>query len=101
MLNSWKIGEESYETFINERIKWTDEKKNKHLWINKMSQHRTDILKEDWQAWVSFGKIRTQEEALSYPLTSIPLALAFLDNTLRQSQKAPVNDFLIEGVRAL
>ena len=55
-LNSWKIGEESYETFINERIKWTDEKKNKHLWINKMSQHR------NW----SQEKSQKQKRALTF-----------------------------------
>ena len=35
-------------------------------------------------------------ETFSYPLTSIPLALAFPDNSLRQSQKAPLRNFLIE-----
>ena len=34
-------------------------------------------------------------------MTSIPPALAFPDNTLRQSQKAPLHNFLIEDARAL
>ena len=38
---------------------------------------------------------------MSYPLTSIPLALAFPDNILRRSQKAPIRNFLIEDARAL
>ena len=38
---------------------------------------------------------------MSYLLTSIPLTLAFPDNTLRQSQKAPLRNFLIEDAKAL
>ena len=45
-LNSQKIGEESYKTFINERIKRTDERKNKHFSTNKMSQYHNWSQKE-------------------------------------------------------
>ena len=45
-LNSQKIGEESYKTFINERIKRTDKRKNKHFSTNKMSQYHNWSQKE-------------------------------------------------------
>ena len=68
----------------------------------KKTAKSIDILKEDRQAFgLLVGKVRTQVEALPYPLTSIPLALAFPDNTLRQSQKAPLRNFLIEDAKAL
>ena len=38
---------------------------------------------------------------MSYLLTSIPLTLAFPDNTFIQSQKAPLRNFLIEDAKAL
>ena len=68
----------------------------------KKTAKSIEILKEDRQAFgLLVEKARTQEEALSYPLTSVPLALAFPDNTLRQSQKAPNRNFLIEDAKAL
>ena len=69
----------------------------------KKTAKNIDILKEDRrQAFgLLVGKVRTQGEALPYPLTSSPLALAFPDNTLRQSQKAPLRNLLIEDAKAL
>ena len=102
-------------TFINERIKRTDETKvsifesiKRHniatgLKKKKKTPKSIDILnKEHRQAFgLLVGKVRSREEALSHPLTSIPLALAFPDNTLRQSPKAPLRNFLIEEAKAL
>ena len=47
------------------------------------------------------GKVRTQEEALSCHLTSVPLPLAFPGNNLSQSEKTSLCNFLIEEARAL
>ena len=79
-----------------------------------MSQHRNlsqeekktaksiDILKEDRQAFgLLVTKVRMQQEALSQRLKSISLALSFPDNTLRLSQKAPLQNFSIEDAKTL
>ena len=60
------------------------------------------MIKEDCQAFgLLVGKVKSQEEALAYPLTSIPLALANPDHTFRQGSKATLRNYLIEESDAL
>ncbi len=47
------------------------------------------------------GKNRSPEELLSYPLTSVPLALASPGGDLRQGSKAALRNHLIEDADAL
>ena len=86
LLASQEIEEDSYTTFL-----WQKNKTNRWKKIsifepikrhnietglkkkNKTPKH-IDILKEDRQAFgILFGKVKTLEEALSHPLTTIPL----------------------------
>ena len=114
LLSSQEIGEASLKTFIEERVKATDDikisifepiKRQKlatGLKKEKKTQKSIDILKEDRQAFgLLVGKVKTPEEALAHPLTTIPLALANPDNTLRQGSKATLRNFLIEESNAI
>lgn len=47
------------------------------------------------------GKIKTPEKTLAHPLTTIPLALANPDNSLRQGSKATLRNHLIEESKSL
>ena len=59
-------------------------------------------LMEDRQDFGAMtGKSKSPEELLSYPLTSVPLALASPDGDLRQGSKAPLRNHLIEDADAL
>ena len=61
-----------------------------------------DVLKEDQHTFeLLVEKVRTREEALPYPVTSIPPALEFPDNTLRQSLKASLRNFSKGDARSL
>ena len=61
-----------------------------------------NILKEDRQAFgLLVGKITSLEEALSYPLTTVPLALATPERDLRQGSKAALRNYLIEESQSL
>eukprot|EP00795_Rhopilema_esculentum_P006387 gene6387-11826_t len=58
-------------------------------------------LKEDRQAFgAMIGKNKSTEELLSYPLASVPLALASPDGDLRQGSKAALRKHLIEEANA-
>ena len=55
------------------------------------------IPKEGRQAFGALvGKATSPRDAHSYPLTTVPLALASLDSDLRQGCKAALRNFLIE-----
>ena len=56
-----------------------------------------NVLKEDKQAFgMLVGKTTCLEDALSYPLTTVPLALASPDGDLRQGTKASLRNHMIE-----
>ena len=56
-----------------------------------------NVLKEDRQAFgLLVGKVTTHQEVNSYPLTTVPLALATPDRDLRQGSKAALSNYLIE-----
>ena len=60
-----------------------------------------NILKEEKQAFGALvGKATTAREAHSYPLTSVPLALATEESGLRQGAKALLHNYLIEETKA-
>ncbi len=61
-----------------------------------------NILKEDKQAFGSrVGTSTTAEEAHSYPLTSVPLALASHERGLRQGAKSSLRNHLIAESSAM
>ena len=113
LLASQEIGEDSYTTFIDERIKTKDGTEVSICkpinWRNsvigfkkkkKTTPKQVDILKEDRQAFkLLVGKVKTPEESLSHPLTTIPLALAFLIDTPKQPQKVQLCNFFTEDAR--
>ena len=47
------------------------------------------------------GKVTTSEEAHSYPLTTVPLALATPERDLRQGSKAPPRNYVIEEASSI
>ena len=66
----------------------------------KKTSKYVDILKEDREAFrLLVGKVKTPEESLSHPFTTIPLALAFLENTTTQPQKAQLCNLFTEDAR--
>ena len=59
-------------------------------------------MEEDKQAFgLVFGKTISTLEAHSYPLTSVPLALASQDGGLRQALKAALSNYLVSKFNAL
>ncbi len=55
------------------------------------------VVKEDRQAFgLLVSKAGDLEEALTHPITTVPLSIATADSTLRQSDKATLQRFLLE-----
>ena len=53
-------------------------------------------MKEDKQTFrVMLGKEMDLEEAFRYPVTTVPLSLAFPDSTLRKIPKHYIRNYLI------
>ena len=62
----------------------------------KKTPRAMSLLKEDRQAFgLIIAKATSLEEAFEYQITSVPLSLATPDATLRQSEKASLQNFLI------
>ena len=60
-----------------------------------------DIIKEDRQAFgLLVGKVKTIEEALEYPLTTVPRALADPSGDLRQGSKATLRNLINDEYNA-
>ena len=67
----------------------------------KKKAKQIDVLKEDRQAFgLLVGKVKSPEEALEYPLTKLPFALADPDNTLRQGNKSTLRNHLKDEAKA-
>ena len=108
LLNSSAVGEAMYAEFIDERLKAKENRvsifasiKNPRIKTGmeraKKIPKAISILKEDRQAFGSLvGKATSPRDAHSYPLTTVPLALASPDSDLRQCCKAALRNFLIE-----
>ena len=105
-----KIGMTQFKSFVEERlVKGTVNffapiKKNKlqtGVKIKKKAPKAVEVLKEDCQAFGTIvAKSLSLKEAFRYPITSIPLSVAFPDGVLRQSEKASFRNFLIEKSNA-
>ena len=103
LLNSDHIGEVSLAKFLKDRImKTNDDRIKTGMEKEKKESRKLDILKEDKQAFgLLVGKVSTPAEALAFPLTTIPLALADVDKTLRsQTTKSVLRNHIIETAKA-
>ena len=110
VLSSTEIGNEMFTKCAEERMKAPDEKRidffvsipkskiRAVLEKVKVKNNTLDVIKEDRQAFgLLVGKVQTPSEALKYPLTTVPLALAEPDQKLRQqSTKATLRRFVYE-----
>ena len=106
LLTSSEVGEQLHNKFINERLSegrisfFEPLKKVKirtGLEPMKKIPKIVNILKEDRQAFGELlGKAISHGEALSYPLTTVPLALASPDRDLRHGNKAVFRNYLIQ-----
>ena len=114
LLGSTKTGEMLLEGFIETRVRRTGENRvhfaapirnpkiKTGLEKTKKEPKIVNILREDKQAFGALvGKSTSAEEAHSYPLTSIPLALASPERNLRQGTKADLRNLLINDSNAL
>ena len=96
--------------FVEEKMKAPEEKRI-HIFASiskskiliglekvKVKNNTIAVIKEDRQAFgLLVGKVQTPSEALKYPLTTVPLALAEPDQKLRQqSTKATLRRFVYE-----
>ena len=110
LLSSTEIGNNMFTELVEERMKAPEEKRIDFFASIPKSKIRTglekvkvknntlDVIKEDRQAFgILVGKVQTPSEALKYPLTTVPLALAEPDQALRQqSTKATLRRLLYE-----
>ena len=105
MLRAPDIGSEKYKQFVEDLIvKQTVDffqpiKKLKlRTGLSKQAEQprKVSVLKEDRQA---FGDLLSKsidiEEAMQYPLTSVPLAIATPEGTLRPASKHLLRNFII------
>ena len=109
LLHSDQTGERCLSKFIRERIKEEGVKRvsffapiknpkiDTGLRKDKKVATAVNILKEEKQAFgLLVGKLNSTEEALQYPLTSIPLSLATPDGNLRQSSNASFRNHIMQ-----
>ena len=101
------IGDKLFLSFVNERLKTrcssffhpiTNPKLNTGIVKEKKTKKAVDVMKEDRQAFgILIAKSVSLEEAFKFPITSVPLAVANPDRTLRQGDKASLRNMLIEN----
>ena len=110
MLTSPEISNEMFTKCVDERMKAPKERRidifakipkskiRTRLEKIKVKGNTLDAIKEDSQAFgLLVGKVQSPNEALKYPLTTVPLALAESDQTLcQQSTKATLHRFFHE-----
>ena len=100
-----KVGENQFNKFVEDRFVkgaiglFTLIKRNNSktgiIKTKKIPKVQT-IMKEDCHAFeVIAAKAVSLEEAFAYPITSVPLAIASSDNTLRQTDKSCFRNMLI------
>ena len=78
-----------FEPICKVRLKTGSEKKKKVL-------KSLSVLNEDCQAFgLLVNKTEKLAEAFKYPITSVPLAVATPESTLHQSDKAGLNNYII------
>ena len=120
LLGCSALGEELFQKFIKERlapvnpddpdrterVSFFAPLKNPNLDTGLKPEKKTakviNVLKEDKQAFgLLVGKSTSLTEAHSYPLTSVPLALASPDGDLRQSAKSSLRNHLMDVTNAV
>ena len=103
------LQEECLKEFIENQIKAPSETKTslfdtipRGLKKEKKQEKKIDVLKKDHQAFgLLVGNVKTPEEALAHPLTTIPLALANPYNSFQQVSKATLRNHLAEESKVL
>ena len=74
---------------------------DKELKKTKIVQKAVSVMKEDRQAFgVILGKEVNLEDAFRYPVTSVPLNLAFPHSTITQNPKHYFRNYLIDVTKA-
>ena len=111
IINAADIGNTNYLAFIKERLVdgtryfFDPIKKNQlKLGIKKKRKvpKAVEILKEDKQAFgLMVSKSVSMDEAFKYHITTVPLAIATTECTLRQSNKSQLRATLVESSGAL
>ena len=112
LLSSTQMGNEMFKEFVQKRLKDANDRvsifervcnpklKTSLDNVKKMPK-MISSLNEIRQAFgAKIGKNNSTEKLLSYPLTSVPLALATPDGDLRQGSKAALRNHLIEEANA-
>ena len=108
LLNASEIGDEKYLSFVQERLVKGSTKsifdpiKKSNIKTNIEKKRKTNkvisVLKEDKQAFgIIAGKPTNLQEAFSYPITSLPLSIAFPDSSLYQGDKAGFRNFIMKN----
>ena len=105
MLDAPAIGNALFKKFVHERLESNKTgyfdpikkvKLNNGVEKKKPIPKAVTLLKEDRQAFgLIIGKSVSLQEAFKYPITTVPLAVATTESTLRQSDKASLRNFLI------
>lgn len=105
MLDAPVIGNALFKTFVNQRLESNKRglfdpikrvKLSNGVEKEKAIPKAVTLLKEDRQAFgLIIAKSISSQEAFQYPITTVPLAVATTDSTLRQSDKASLRNFLI------
>ena len=105
VLRAPKVGENQFNKFVEDRLVkgrigfFTPIKRNNlktGIIKSKMIPKVQTIMKEDCHAFgVIAAKAVSLEEAFAYPITSVPLAIANPDNTLKQTDKSSFRNMII------
>ena len=106
MLNAKELGSTLYNKFVQERLidgskgffdSILRTKLNTGIEKAKKLPKAVEILKEDRQAFgIIIAKSLSMDEAFKYPITTVPLSLATIEFSLRQSDKATFRNLLLE-----
>ena len=107
LVHASEIGNDAYKTFTKERLTdptvsfFSPIKRTKittGLKPPKTKPKAQAVLLEDTQAFgVLCAKAITLDEALKYPMTSLPLSLALPDGTMRQGAKSVFREHLLNS----
>ena len=111
MLNAPSIGNELFKTFVEERLQRSGKgffdpikrvKLRNGIEKKKVIPKAVTLLKEDRQAFgLVVAKSVSLQEAFKFPITSVPLAVATTEATLRQSDKASLRNYLINECNSI
>ena len=110
VLRTPKCGEKQFKQFVEERLvkgtkSFFDRIKQNRLKTGIVKVKKTPkvqtVMKEDCKAFgVIAAKTVSLQEAFAHPMTSVPLAIANPDSTLRQTNKSCLRNLLISQSNA-